>query len=305
MTRSFLALGECMIEIAPATDGLCRMGYAGDTFNTAWYARRLLGEDWTVAYGTCVGTDAASDGMLGFIAGEGVDTSAIRRVSDRTVGLYTIALKDGERSFSYWRGQSAAKTMADNEAWLEATLTGRDVIHFSGITLAILAPDARQRFCAAVAKARANGAFVSFDTNLRPRLWESEQAMKDGLTLGASVADCVLPSFDEEEALFGDATPEATIERYRKGGATVIAVKNGGGDVTVWSAETGIETTQTLKVTQVDSTAAGDSFGAGFLCALRTGAPPKIAAQQACALAAQVIQHKGAIVRAIFEGEKA
>lgn len=305
MSRSFLALGECMIEIAPATDDLCRMGYAGDTFNTAWYASRLLGDDWTVAYGTCVGTDAASQGMLDFISGEGIDTSAIRRVDDRTVGLYTIALKDGERSFSYWRGQAAAKTLADDPEWLASILEGRDVIHFSGITLAILSPEGRTAFCAAVAAARAKGAFVGFDTNLRPRLWESEEAMKDGLTLGASVADCVLPSFDEEEALFGDATPTDTIARYRTGGASVIAVKNGGDPVTVWREGEGTAEVQPNDVTQVDSTAAGDSFGAGFLCALQTGATAPEAARKAADLAGQVIQHKGAIVRSLFAGGNA
>ena len=106
---SFLALGECMVEIAPAEGGLSRVGFAGDTFNTAWYARQLLPEEWTVSYGSCIGSDAISDEMASYMQSHGVDTSTLRRFSDRTVGLYMISLQDGERSFSYWRGQSAAR----------------------------------------------------------------------------------------------------------------------------------------------------------------------------------------------------
>ncbi len=111
---AFLALGECMVELSNAGDGLYRRGFAGDTFNTAWYMRRLLPQDWTVGYATCVGTDAISDAMLAFLAGEGIDVSAIRRVPDRTVGLYMITTENGERSFSYWRGESAARTLGDD-----------------------------------------------------------------------------------------------------------------------------------------------------------------------------------------------
>ena len=90
MKSRVLALGECMVELAPAGDGGFRQGFAGDTFNSAWYLRRLLPDDWSVAYGTCVGTDAVSDRMLAFMADAGVDASGIRREPDRTVGLYMI-----------------------------------------------------------------------------------------------------------------------------------------------------------------------------------------------------------------------
>ena len=294
-----LALGECMIELAPRPDGAMTMGFAGDTFNTAWYARRLLPADWTVAYGTCVGTDPVSDDMLGFMAGEGVDTAGIRRLPDRTVGLYMIKLKDGERSFSYWRGQSAAKTLADDEGWLDGLLHGRRAIHFSGITLAILSPEGRARLCAALARARAAGSHIAFDTNLRPRLWESAQAMRDGLTLGASVADTVLPSFDEETQLFGDADPAATAARYAALGAREVAVKNGAQELHVLTGS-GLSAFTPPRVAQVDSTAAGDSFGAAWLAARLTGADVATAAQRAMSLASQVVQHRGALVRELF-----
>ncbi|WP_417525818.1 sugar kinase [Marinovum sp.] len=300
----FLALGECMVEIGPLENGKCRRGFAGDTFNTAWYARRLLPASWTVGYGSCIGDDAISNEMAAYMESHGVDTSAMRRLPDRTVGLYMISVEDGERSFSYWRGQSAARAMAEDPTWLEEITKDRDILHFSGITLAILPPEQRQTFCDVLTKARKAGAQVAFDTNLRPKLWGSEDAMREGLTLGASVADVVLPSFDEETALFGDATPEDTVKRYRDGGARLIAVKDGGGPLTLWTEETGIVTLQPQKVSPVDTTAAGDSFAAGLLASLATGHDLEAAATRAMALAGQVIQAPGALVPEIFDSGK-
>lgn len=301
MSKSFLCVGECMVEVAPAEGGFYKVGFAGDTFNTAWYARRLLGAEWQVGYCSAVGTDAASDEMVAFMQAAGIDTAAVRRVSDRTVGLYMISLTDGERSFSYWRGQSAAKTLADDPAWLDTVLTGRNTIQFSGITVAIQSPRGRDALCAALAKARASGATVAFDTNLRPRLWRDNDEMREGLLQAASVADVVLPSFDEETWLFGDATPADTIARYAEAGARVVAVKNGSGACHIWQ-DGNTFVIDPPKVTRVvDSTAAGDSFGAGFLAGLATGADVETAGRQAAGLAAQVIQRRGALAPEIFE----
>ena len=300
--RSFLSVGECMVELAQIGPDTYRRGFAGDTFNTAWYARRLLPADWQVAYASCLGTDAVSDEMAGFIAGAGIDTGALRRVADRTVGLYMISVEAGERSFSYWRSQSAARRLAEDAGWLDQVLAGRGVIHFSGITLAILAPEHRRTLCAALDRARAAGALVSFDTNLRPRLWDNEATMRDGLMLGAASADIVLPSFDEETALFGDRAPAETVARYRAAGAQTVVVKDGAGPVTLCGPETGEFTLAPVPVARVvDTTAAGDSFAAGLLVGLATGRPLAEAARGAMALAARVIGAPGALVPLSFE----
>ncbi|MBJ3764049.1 sugar kinase [Maribius pontilimi] len=302
MSGSLLCLGECMVELAQTGPDTYRRGFAGDTFNTAWYARKLLPPAWDVSYGSCIGTDAVSDEMAGFMADQGI-TPHLRRIPDRSVGLYMISTKDGERSFSYWRSHSAARLLADDTGWLDALLKDRAHIHLSGITLAILPPPHRATLCQTLRRAREAGSFVSFDTNLRPRLWEDAAAMKAGLTLGAGAADLVLPSFDEETTLFGDPTPSDTIARYRDGGARVVVVKNGAAPVTLWSDDTGTQTLDPQPVTPTDTTAAGDSFAAGVLAGLATGTPLEDAVRRAMALSAQVIQHPGALVPQIFEGE--
>jgi 2-dehydro-3-deoxygluconokinase len=291
-----------MVELAQTGQDTYRRGFAGDTFNTAWYARRLLPEDWQVGYLSAIGSDAVSSEMRAFMEDGGVDTSALREVPDRTVGLYMISTDNGERSFSYWRSHAAARLLAEDESWLDQHLTDVDMVHFSGISLAILSPDHRTRLCDALNRARKSGTTVSFDTNLRPRLWDSEDAMKAGLLLGASAADIVLPSFDEETELFGDELPDDTIKRYMGQGAKIVVVKNGESPLTAYSEATGQFTlTPTPVAKLVDTTAAGDSFAAGLLSRLATGATLETAAQTAMALAGKVIQSHGALVPQIFE----
>ena len=299
--KSFLSVGECMVELLRRGDGSLAEGFAGDTFNTAWYARRLLGDDWSVAYASCIGQDALSARMAGFIAAEGIDTAFLRRIEGRSVGLYMIAVEEGERSFTYWRDQSAARLLGEDGAWLDTAMRGRDVIHLSGITLAILPAHSRIRLLNALRRARDAGSRIAFDTNIRPRLWSSEAAARDALTSAAGIADWVLPSFDEESALFGDASPAATLARYRAAGAGCIAVKNGAEPVRLWSAAEGEVQVAPTAAEPVDTTAAGDSFAAAFLAARLKGASLSTAGARAARLAAKVIAAPGALVRAAVE----
>jgi 2-dehydro-3-deoxygluconokinase len=294
MSRRVVALGECMVELAPVGGGLYRRGFAGDTYNFAWYLRRLLPGDWRVGYCTWLGTDAVSDELSGAMASAGIETSAIRRTDARTVGLYMIDLRGGERSFTYWRSQSAARLLASDPSWLAAQLRGADLVLFSGITLAVA--EQRAALLATLAEARAAGTTVAFDPNLRPRLWSDAPTMCRELTRGAEVADVLLPSFEDESAHFGDPTPGATIARYRACGARTVVVKNGDAEISAWDATEGAATARPPRVAAVDTTAAGDSFNAGFLAARLRGAPLPEAVGAGMRLAAGVIRHPGALV---------
>ncbi|RYH94623.1 MAG: sugar kinase, partial [Acetobacteraceae bacterium] len=171
-----------MIEMSGGEDRQYRLGYAGDTLNTAWYMRALLGPDWSVDYFTALGEDKYSADIKGFLDTHSIGTSHIRAIPGRRPGLYLIHQQDGDRQFTYWRDTSAAKLLADDKTAMATALDGADMVYFSGITLAILAPRARGRLLGAIVRARDAGARVVFDTNIRPALWTSPRVMASVLT---------------------------------------------------------------------------------------------------------------------------
>ena len=295
MTNKILAIGECMVEMAPQAQGGYAMGFAGDTFNTAWYLRKNLPADWEVAYLTGVGTDAMSEQMTNFISGAGI-TPELLTVPDRTVGLYMISLKDGERSFSYWRSVAAARKLAQHRAPIDALGKG-DVAYFSGITVAIVEPEDRQALLDTLSAARARGVTVAFDPNLRPRLWARTDEMRDWIMKAAAVSDIALPSFEDEATVFGDADKAATLARYQNVGVTCVVVKDGPDDVLAQNGSTApVTVSPVLNPTPVDTTAAGDSFNAAFLAGHLRGEDLSLAITAGCALSHKVVSHKGALV---------
>jgi 2-dehydro-3-deoxygluconokinase len=296
MTR-IVSIGECMIEMAPKdTDSSYQLGFGGDTFNTAWYLRKLLPHTDQIDYFTAVGRDPASDQMVSFMEDVGIGTTHIARRDGLIVGLYMIQLSEGERSFNYWRGQSAARTLAQDAQPIRQVLSGADVAYFSGITLAILPPEDRERLLEVLSNFRRDGGVVVFDPNLRMRLWPSVAEMTANVMTAAATSDIVLPSFEDEAEWFGDANPEATAQRYANAGASTVIVKNGPGEII--ALQDGTTTTHApVMVDQiVDTTAAGDSFNAGFLANWTQGRATDQSIDAASALAAHVIQYRGALV---------
>ncbi|KEO57940.1 sugar kinase [Thioclava indica] len=294
LSAKAIAIGEAMIEMAPVGDGLYRRGYAGDTFNTAWHLARALGRRGQIGFGSRVGRDQISDAFVQELAQDGLDVSLIARDDALTMGLYLIELDGVERSFHYWRNASAARRLADDEAWLKRVMTGQALIHISGITIAILSPKARTRLAQALADARLHGARVSFDPNIRPRLWSSAQEIRTTIPQFLALSDIALPSFDDEQANFGDATPSDTLARYAAYGVAEVVVKNGATPVLIQSdgQQTQIATAPVSGIR--DTTGAGDAFNAGYLAARLIGRDPVTAVSHGQEMSAQVLQHSGA-----------
>ena len=289
-----LAIGECMVELAPCEDGRYKLGFAGDTFNTAWYARRLGPPELEVAYFSSVGDDELSHQMARFMENAGI-VPDLRIQHGKSVGLYMITLKDGERGFAYWRGASAARSLADGLD-VFSSLEAGDIAYFSGITLAILPEAGRQRLLAALRRARDCGVTVAFDPNLRPRLWAGAADMRHWITEGARVSDIVLPSHDEEASLFGDADIGATAARYLDSGSALVVVKDGPRAVRIRSNEIDVLVYPEPMPEVVDTTAAGDSFNAGFLTQTLIGSGFETSAEVGCEVAREVIAVRGALV---------
>lgn len=296
MGKTLLSIGECMVELAATAEGTYRQGFAGDTFNMAWHARRALSADWDVQYFTAVGDDEFSTRMLAFMEREGIGTRYVGRLAKKAPGLYMISLKDGERSFTYWRDSSAARHLADNAEKLRAAINAADAIFFSGITLAILPAAARNVFLGEMAKAKADGKAVAFDSNIRLRLWPESSELQQAIAAAAYAATLALPTGEDEFAIFGDRCAEDVAARYRGWGMSEVVVKcgsdpalivHGGGDLRIGPSE---------KVTPVDTTGAGDSFNGAYIAARLAGETPESAGRRAHANAARVIQSYGALV---------
>lgn len=292
----FLSIGECMAELAPvgSPDGY-RLGFAGDTFNTAWYLRLLL-PDAAVRYFSRVGDDSLSSRMLEMMSKSGIETTHVARDAGRSLGLYLISLRDGERSFSYWRDTSPARQLADDRNALDAAIRDADLVYISGITLAIVGPEGRRTLLDALRRGRDAGRIVAFDPNLRPRLWADTAEMCRAVMDAARVCDIALPSFEDEAVHFGDIDAQATAERYAGAGAATIVVKNGDGPVIYRENGRAGSVVPPTVAEVVDTTSAGDSFNAAVLAGLFNGQPIEAAILSACRVAGQVIGHPGALV---------
>lgn len=295
--KRFLSIGECMLEFAQDAGGGWRLGFAGDTLNTAWYFRGSspVGA-WKVDYFTRLGTDRYSDQIVEFLTANGIGTAHIGRDPDRQPGLYLIDTKEGERSFTYWRDQAAARRLADDEDALAGAVLAADAVYVSGITLAILAPDRRRVLIDAMRTARAAGRAVAFDPNIRPRLWEDTATMRTETAAAAATATVVLPSFEDEAAAFGDASPEACARRYLAAGAAEVVVKNAGAEMCVASDGAVTAFGGLPRVDPIDTTGAGDAFNGAYLAARLSGAAPEAAVSAGHALASRVVRHRGALM---------
>ncbi len=285
-----------MAELAPSDGpGAFQLGFAGDTFNTAWYMAQIA-PGIEVSYLTAVGEDTLSDDMRAFFRASGINDAHVRTIKGATVGLYLIHLENGERSFSYWRSQSAARQLAQDRTALDRAIASADLIYYSGITLAILDSPSRDALLTALRRGQDKGKIVAFDTNLRPQLWSSPREMTDTITRAAAQADIVLPSFDDEAEWFGDDSAQTTLVRYLDLGVARIVVKDSARTVVFSDEGQRGEVPVDPATKVVDTTAAGDSFNAGVLAGILRQNDMVSSIARGCQLARQVVRFPGALI---------
>lgn len=286
--KRIACIGEAMIELSMAGDD-AQLGVAGDTLNTAIYLHRAAPE-LQVDYITCLGDDPFSDRIEGFIAAQGIGTSAIRRIEGTSPGLYAITTTpEGERSFTYWRSAAAARRQFDDGNF--SLLADYDAIYLSGISLGILPQSVR---VALLSWLENNTVQVIYDSNYRPRLWDNPDEAKEVTQRFWQRADIVLPSIDDEMHLFAQSAQEVEA-RFLQLAKTGALKRGEEGPLSL-----GEPVTQTYPAAEHvrDTTAAGDSFNGGYLAAYLTGASQAEALMAAHELAAAVVQHRGAIMPA-------
>jgi 2-dehydro-3-deoxygluconokinase len=297
--REIVAFGECMLELQGEAFGSMTQSFGGDTLNTAVYLARCgARHGLRVGYATALGDDALSDGLAQRWEAEGLALDWIRRIPGKLPGLYQIEVDArGERRFSYWRGQSAARDYFDTPAGatpLERRTADIALLYLSGISLAILPPVGRERLLSCARSLRARGTPVAFDNNYRPRLWTSVTEARAVFEKVMSVASMALVTLDDEAALWGE---QGALERCLARPCAEVVVKRGADSTVVRESDGRVTQVPTETVESViDTTAAGDSFAGAYLAARLGGATATEAAVAGNRLAARVIQHRGALI---------
>lgn len=294
--RRAACFGECMLELRTRPDGLLSRGFGGDTLNTALYLARLgAGVD----YVTALGDDDFSTEMLRAWEEEGIGTGHVRRIPGCLPGLYVIETDPaGERRFLYWRDAAPVRRLFDlpHREATEAALASEGLVYLSGISLSLFAGSAREALFAALERARAGGAVIVFDTNFRPRGWPDLAEARAAYDRMASLSEVVLAGCEDWASLVGDGSPEAVMAWLDGAGVAEAVVKLAEPGCLVRGKGPPEAVPVPEKVAPVDTTAAGDSFAAGYLAARLRGEAPAASALAGHRLAAAVITHPGAII---------
>jgi 2-dehydro-3-deoxygluconokinase len=301
---NIVSIGEPLIEFNRPKEGDGRtwlQGFGGDSQNVAIAAVR---QGASAGYLTSLGQDWMGDAFLDLWKGEGVDVSQVTRHPTAPTGVSFVTHGPTGHKFDYLRKGSAASLMT--AARIPADyIAGAHVLHVSAIGQAISA-DARAACDRAIEIARKAGVTVSYDTNLRLRLWDLETARaKIHATVGQ--CDILLPSLDDSQQLTGLQAPEEIADFYLKLGAPMVALKMAGEGALLCRAGSKVRIPP-HKVEAVDATGAGDTFDGAFLARLLAGDDPETAARYANVAAAlsttgygavTPIPHKDAVMAAL------
>lgn len=287
---ALICFGEPMIEFNQTDPGEPRwlQGFGGDTSNAAIAAAR---QGAAVGYVTALGTDIFGDRFIGLWQQEGVDCSHVARRDDGHTAVYFVTHDARGHQFHYLRSGSAASRLAPADL-PRSYLAGAGILHLSGISQAI-SPAARAAGFAAIDIVKADGGRVSYDTNLRLKLWPLEDA-RDVIHAAIARADIALPSLDDSELLTGLSDPDAIADFYLRLGPAIVALKLGKEGALVATPD-GRQRIAGRSVKAVDATGAGDTFGGAFLARLLAGDDPFAAAAWANAAAALKTTGFGAI----------
>jgi 2-dehydro-3-deoxygluconokinase len=285
-----IAMGEGMVEFNQTTPGQPQylQGYGGDTSNAAIAAARAGAR---CAYISAVGNDIFGQNLLSLWAQEHINTAQIAIDNIAPTGIYFVTHGPQGHEFSYRRAGSAAATMTLSDVQCH-TITQAKMLHLSGISLA-LSPHALLQCQRAMDIAKATGTQISFDSNLRLKLWSLESARAAMLPVIAQ-ADVFLPSLDDVTALSGLQNPQAIVQWSHDLGAKTVVLKMGHQGVLASDGQQ-CQHIAAMPVHALDATGAGDCFGGNLLARLCLGDTLLQAVHYANAAAALAVQGFGAV----------
>lgn len=291
MTIDILCLGEAMVEFNQTGDGGGRtylQGFGGDTSNAAIAAAR---QGARVGYLSALGDDVYGRMLRELWSAEGVDHTGVRTDAEAFTAVYFVNHDAAGHHFSFFRRGSAASRMRPADLPAER-IAQAQVLHLSGISAAI-SDSACDTCFAAVEIARAAGVQVSFDTNLRLKLWPLARARAVMRELIAC-SDVCLPSYEDLNAITGLEAPDALVDHCLELGAATVALKLGARGAVVADARERFHVPP-HPCRPVDATGAGDTFAGAFLARRVAGDGLEAAARHAAVAAALSTEGYGAV----------
>lgn len=286
-----LAIGEPMIEYNQVKEGDGRnflQGFGGDTSNFIIAAAR---QGARTGYISALGADANGAMFRRLWDEEGVDHSLVLENPKAPTGMYFVTHGPEGHAFTFARAGSAASLYAPADVPTSAIKAAK-ALHLSGISLAI-SNSACDACYAAIHAAREGGALVSFDTNLRLKLWSKDRAraiMSDVIAL----SDVLLPSYDDIVAITGITEPDALVDWCLAKGAKIVALKLGEDGALVADGRSR-HRVPPHPCKPVDATGAGDCFGGSFIARLVAGDSLAEAGRYAAVAAALSTEGYGAV----------
>lgn len=284
-----VALGEPLFELNQTRGaGAYLQGFGGDTSNCAIAAARLGAKS---AYVTRLGDDAFGRALLDLWRREGVDAAGVATDPDATTGIYFVTHGPKGHEFHYLRAGSAASRMRPADLPLDVIRAAK-VLHVSGISQAISACACDSCF-AAIDAARSAGVKISYDTNLRLKLWPLPRA-RAIIRATLALSDWVLPSLDDAELLYARPDAEAILDACHRDGAPLVVLRCGA-DGCIVSDGRRRERIAGHRVDAIDATGAGDCFDGAFAARIVAGDDPFTAARYANAAAALATTGYGAV----------
>ncbi|GAB56615.1 2-dehydro-3-deoxygluconokinase [Glaciecola punicea ACAM 611] len=287
-------LGEVMLEFSSTSERNYVLGISGDTYNTAC---TLAGLNISVTYITSLGEGQPAAIIRQDAQQRNVQILEPNSAFNKSAGLYIVYNdKDGERSFNYWRDDSAAKALFNNQDLLLPLLNqvkNHDYLYFSGITLALINTSNASIFIRFLEHYRQLGGKVIFDPNYRPSLWLNQAAATQAIKGILPHVDIYLPGYEEEEILFACTSSKDIFERLLAIDISETVIKNGSRNCSIIYNHCLTTVSITPSKNVIDTTGAGDTFNGGYIGARLAGLTPYDAVNFAAKAASQILLIKG------------
>ncbi|BBN97922.1 sugar kinase [Sporolactobacillus terrae] len=229
----------------------------------------------TVTFLTQIGNDPFGTFFCDYLKKENIDVSAVQMSNVWPTGFMLKGLSDNGRPETFYFRKGSASSRIETNSVDKVNFSGAKILHLGGI-LPGLSETAYQTTLALIKKARDNQLKITFDPNLRPTIWDSEEQMIQRTNEIACLCDVVMPNIKEARMLTGETEREKMADYYlEKGVQQVIINLVDDGSYTkkkeVDQSYTEIFAPNFITENIIDRIGAGDGFVSGVVSAMLEG----------------------------------